>query len=99
MDYYRDAEEKVVEIIRVIIKYDVNVNVQDKEGYTALHIAVLFGNKASLLELLNTGANPFIKNSEDDKPSKMDTSKEIREILKKAEKNSKQKFLVESYQR
>jgi len=44
-----------------LIKEDIDVNVQDEFGYTALHIAALYGHKDLVEMLLNYGADPTIK--------------------------------------
>ena len=48
--------------VRMLLKRDVDVNHQDKDGDAAVHGAALYGNAKILGLLLDTGANPNIQN-------------------------------------
>jgi hypothetical protein len=56
--YNLNNENKHLQILLKLIKFKVDVNAHDKNGYTPLHHAVLNGHEEMVKALLRHGANP-----------------------------------------
>jgi ankyrin repeat protein len=55
-----------IDALRALLKYDFDINAQKKQnGWTPLHVAVHRGRVDFVMELLNRGANPLIKNNDE----------------------------------
>lgn len=62
---YRLRFEKLhIKLLRYLAKYNVNFNAQDNNNCTALMMAVKMGNKYLVEYLLNHGANPILKDKD-----------------------------------
>lgn len=48
------------ECFKALMKYDVNINIQNRGGQTPLHWAVNWNNSKVVKDLIEAGANPFI---------------------------------------
>ncbi|KAK2056109.1 ankyrin [Colletotrichum caudatum] len=59
-----DDYKKPVEILEVLIKAGANVNARNRNGETALHIAVRRGKKLAMRTLAQNGANPQARDGE-----------------------------------
>jgi ankyrin repeat protein len=56
-----------LQIIKLLLKYNVDINAQDIEGNTALFHALMCSNKIEIVDLLlKAGADPNIKNNDGD---------------------------------
>lgn len=71
----------VLELINVILKNKVNVNIQNKHGETALMIAAYSGNDELVKNLINHGADKNIKDINDKTAYDYAKKSEIKEIL------------------
>ncbi len=68
-------------LIHRIIDLGVDVNAQDVEGHTALHLMVLWGYKKRLNWLFQKKADPLIADNEGYLPVDLATCDEVREML------------------
>lgn len=79
---------KHTEIIKVARKSGIDVNVQNKNGDTLLHVCARFGREDAVREMLCEGANPNVKNNLGLKPSDVAKQKNfdyISSVLKSME--------------
>jgi ankyrin repeat protein len=59
---FKIGENKVlIDILKILLEYSPNVNIQNKNGLTPLHVACLMGNLDAVNILLNYNSNAFIK--------------------------------------
>lgn len=49
------------ECFKVLMKYDININIQNRGGQTPLHWAAYWNNSKVVKDLIEAGADPFIK--------------------------------------
>lgn len=63
-----DEYEMYNEAVQALIKRGANVNSQDKDGDTALHIAIYYDKFSTIKILLNKNADYYIKNTKDTTP-------------------------------
>ena len=73
LKYLSDSKREnvhLLELIKYLISAKLNIDQQDKNGNTALHIASQYNASSSIVKLLlNSGANVNIKNKENDTPA------------------------------
>ncbi|KAJ3440876.1 leucine-rich repeat isoform f [Anaeramoeba flamelloides] len=62
------AKFKGVELLKTLLKYQLDINKQDNNGNTPLHIAITFKDLEMVCLLLINKANCFIKNKENQLP-------------------------------
>jgi ankyrin repeat protein len=80
------ANYKNEEVVRLLINYGANVNIQNQKGYTPISIAVLRGNKRLVVMLLEAGASLVIPSDDGLFPVNLaikSGNKEIEEIIVK----------------
>ncbi|NBV28589.1 hypothetical protein EBS02_06190 [bacterium] len=70
-------QQSALELINLLIERNVNINVQDRAGNTALHKAVSLKNDDACTILLNAGADSSICNNNGDTPKTMMENPEI----------------------
>ena len=51
------------DILNILLKTNINLDLQDQQGKTALHCAIQYGTQRSIDLLLNKGADPYIKDT------------------------------------
>ena len=79
-----------LEEVKKILETNINPNLQDDSGTTALHCAVkpIAGSPTTKIAIINLllqkGANPLIKNYQGKTPYEITNNKEIKQILSKA---------------
>ena len=81
---------KITEITKFLINKGIDLNLQDEEGWTALHCAVWFNNIEVLRLLLEAGADPDIEQRKGEKPidfAKRLKRQEMVKLLKGANKS------------
>jgi ankyrin repeat protein len=54
------SERSKYECFKVLMEYDVNINIQNRGGQTPLHWAVYWNNYKVVKDLIEAGADPFI---------------------------------------
>jgi ankyrin repeat protein len=59
-------EKKHLEVASVLISLGADINKQDHDDWTPLHCAVVVSNKTMVETLLSLGADPTIKNNQND---------------------------------
>ena len=60
--------EFVEKIIQVLMEYGIDIDVQDKNGKTAFHVAILIRNSYAALALKNKGAGFYVEDNNDQIP-------------------------------
>ncbi|OWF50444.1 acyl-CoA-binding domain-containing protein 6-like [Mizuhopecten yessoensis] len=71
------------DMVDVLIKLKADINAQDLELQTPLHFAVCCEQEEVVRQLLNSGANLSLKDSDGLNPVELDTSIEIKELFEK----------------
>ncbi|KAI2467801.1 ankyrin [Annulohypoxylon bovei var. microspora] len=59
----RSDKETMERIIKMLHFADANLEARNREGETALHVAARSGKKVALKELLQLGANPYVRDA------------------------------------
>ncbi|KAI1206203.1 ankyrin [Annulohypoxylon truncatum] len=59
----RSEKETMERIIKMLYSAGANIEARNREGETALHVAARFGKKVALKELLQLGANPYVRDA------------------------------------
>ncbi|KAI1471744.1 ankyrin [Daldinia caldariorum] len=59
----RSDKEDMERFIRKIVEAGANLEQRNREGKTALHVAACSGKKVALKELLQLGANPYVRDA------------------------------------
>ncbi|XP_071951291.1 unconventional myosin-XVI-like isoform X2 [Antedon mediterranea] len=77
------------DVVRLLSEHKANIDLQDNEGCTPLHLSSKFGNTRMTKLLVKNGANPFIVNNDGDKPKTIAATDLIEDILKAAEQEYK----------
>ncbi|RKP20339.1 ras GEF [Rozella allomycis CSF55] len=73
------------EILNILLSSEsIDVNAQDEEGNTALHIAVAAAKIESIIALINAKANPYLVNALEKSPIDYASDKKILKILMNA---------------
>ena len=57
-----------VQVLSVLLDLRVSVNTRNGDGFTALHVAAMWGREGSVRELLTRGADPLIRDYEEMTP-------------------------------
>ena len=63
------TDEKALPIVNALIDHGADVDAQENEGYTALHIAAFEHSTECVQALLDAGANPLLTNHQGQRPS------------------------------
>ena len=71
-------------IIKLLIDSGIEINAQDKNGYTALMEATISGNYETVKLLIESGADINIKNEDGKTALDWAATEEIKEVLRKA---------------
>jgi ankyrin repeat protein len=79
--HYAAAENWVA--LRLLVYYG-GINAKDCEGNTSLHLAAMAGKVVNVMELLEHGADPLIRNNEGKLPIDVTENEEVVKHLKKA---------------
>ncbi len=58
------AANSTPKVIQVLLRHGANIDCQEGEGLTALHVAAMWGKDASVKTLLEEGAQPLIEDDE-----------------------------------
>lgn len=86
------------EILKALVKSGCKLNIRDNNGWTALHWAAFYGKEEAVKTLLESGADPLLKNKAGQTPLEMLKSEsisqpwlygEIRDILFMAEEQKR----------
>ncbi|KAK9743614.1 Ankyrin repeats (3 copies) [Popillia japonica] len=63
--FYWAAEKGHLNIIKLLVRHGINVNLQNYHGYTPLHIAVVNNHKGVVKTLLENGADIGVKTTDE----------------------------------
>ena len=69
------------EIARMLIDAGADLNIQDEDGETALHVCAEWNSLEILRMLIDAGADKTIPNNSGKLPYEFTTSKELKELL------------------
>ena len=86
------------DIIKLLLdRPDIKLNIQNNEGYTALHYAVSMENIDIIKSLIKAGANPDIKNNDGQSPSDiaLDIGIDLNKILSELEESKENTYVQE----
>lgn len=74
------GHEKIVHFL--LSREDINIDIQDQEGNTPLHLACEDGNDSVAIYLVNKGASVEIQNRQEKTPLEMIKDSQLRRKLK-----------------
>jgi ankyrin repeat protein len=62
------ANSRMPAILQLLVSHGAEVDWQNEEGMSALHVAAMWGNVAAVRLLLDSGADPVVVDEEDRTP-------------------------------